>query len=140
MTARWALAGVACSLVCGMTGCLSTSDSAPPELTLELYWDEKAGKGFDPAVSCDDGDVSTMEWELRDDTDTVVASSDDPEDKTIDDKCADTLQISDLHSPGNYELTITGTDATGQQHWSTVCTGIALRRFDAAYGCDIELE
>lgn len=115
----------------GLAGCLTVGDDQGAVLRIELFWDERVGTSEFHGGRCHSAGVERMDWSLHDENGEEVAGNEEV--------CADTIEV--LKSvPGEYELSITGYDDTGDEQWRGKCTKLLVLRFDVGYRCDIEAE
>jgi len=117
-----------------LSGCLTVADDEGPILSVELYWDEEPGSGFEGGT-CESADVEEMEWTLLDDNGDEVQTSLSGDRDSIH-HCYNAIDILGL-DPGTYRLEITGYDSDGNARWSETSGELQVLRFDVSYRFDI---
>lgn len=132
---RHGLVAALLSLLLLTSSCLTVADDEGPILSVELYWDELEGDGFEGGT-CQSAGVAKMEWTLLDeDGDEVQTSLSDRD--TVHD-CYDAIDILGL-DPGTYRLEITGYDGRNPMRalWSETSGELNVLRFDTSYSFNI---
>jgi hypothetical protein len=129
---RWVIGLVSLALSSAASGCVLGNDSDPPVLSTDLFWDRSPQSGKFSNGTCESAGVVWMDWQLKDEDDRVVVTSEDGGQE-----CEDGFDFVDV-GPGNYKLTVMGYDDAEQQLWNGSCDGLVLERFDVLYPCRVE--
>ena len=137
ITVRHGVHAALFSLLLLTTSCLTVADDEGPILSVELYWDEEPGSGFEGGT-CETAGVDAMEWSLLDEQgDEVQTNVGGGRDAFHD--CYNAIDILSL-PPGTYRLEISGyeqVDNTRQLRWSETSGELKVLRFDVSYRFDI---
>jgi hypothetical protein len=124
---------VACMLSCVASGCVLGSDSDPPILSVDFYWQRTPNRD-DYRNDCRSLNLATIDWKLLDNHGHTVTSQTGI-------GCEDGVQGVDFDislAPTDYRLLVTGYDDNDQALWNADCPGLTSDRFDRRYECDID--
>jgi hypothetical protein len=131
---RVSLRAVAVSLLaCVASGCVLGSDSDPPILSIDFYWQRTPDRN-DYRNDCGSLDLNTIDWKLIDGHGQTITSKSGI-------GCGDGVEGVDFDialAPADYRLIVTGYDENDQALWHGDCSGLTSDRFDRRYECDID--
>jgi len=137
ITVRHGVVAAFFSLLLLTTSCLTVADDEGPILSVELYWDEEPGTGFEGGT-CETAGVDAMEWSLLDaNGDEVQTNAGGGRDAIHD--CYNAIDILGL-DPGTYRLEISGYQQVGntpERRWNETSGELKVLRFDVSYRFDI---
>ena len=131
---RHGLVAALIALLLLSSSCLTVADDEGPILSVELYWDEEPGGGFEGGT-CESADVEEMEWTLLDQNGDEVQTSLSGHRDSVH-LCYNAIDILGLE-PGTYRLEITGYDDAGNARWMETSGELQVLRFDVSYRFDI---
>ncbi len=128
-----AACGLALALTLTLPGCLGSSNSSRPVLSVDLMWDDNTSPTAFNAGSCQSAGVANVVWTLTKVGEKTPAKAS----PSGGESCENGFDFFDL-PPGTYDLTITGYDSSDTDVWKTTkCTGLRIEAFDDAFRCDM---